>query len=45
MTGKVGADVDVEKAAEAARLVATNLIATMKGDLFIISIKPSWNYY
>lgn len=31
MTGKVGADVTVEKAQEAARAIAINLLATLKG--------------
>ena len=31
MTGKVGVDVTVEKAQEAARAIAINLLATLKG--------------
>jgi hypothetical protein len=31
MTGKVGADVSLEKAQEAAKIIAINILATLKG--------------
>lgn len=34
MTGKVGADVSLEKAQEAARTIAINILATLKGAFF-----------
>jgi len=34
MTGKVGADLTTEQGAEAAKFVALNILATLKGESF-----------
>jgi len=41
MTGKVGADVTLEQGQEAARIIAINILATLKGALGDLDKVPS----